>query len=134
MADIEGTRGGKYGGAETKRAAKRKRKIGHLISKKGSTSELKGTQVLDSERPKPSTKELKKIFSKKARESRKQEIDTDYLYGDWMKNKKMDFSKPVPSRKGKKIEGTHPIGDRKKKIKRKHPIGDRSKKISGQLM
>ena len=70
------------------------------------------------------TKNRKKVSAKKTAKRK-----GDSLYGDWL-----DSKKPVPSRKGKKIKGTHPIGDRKKKIKRKHPIGDRSKKISGQLM
>ena len=70
------------------------------------------------------TKNRKKVSAKKTAKRK-----GDSLYGDWL-----DSKKPVPSRKGKKIKGTNPIGDRKKKIKRKHPIGDRSKKISGQLM
>ena len=89
------------------------------------------------------TKNRKKVSAKKTAKRRgtekKQVVDTDYLYGDWMKNKKMDFSKPVPDRKAKKMKREHPVIDRKKitKTKRVHPIGSmkkRKEKTSGQLM
>ena len=89
------------------------------------------------------TKNRKKVSAKKTAKRRgtekKQVVDTDYLYGDWMKNKKMDFSKPVPDRKGKKMKREHPVIDRKKitKTKRVHPIGSmkkRKEKTSGELM